>query len=118
MKYTVKNKDGELTYGSLEELKTAYVLGLVEPEDEVLEENTALWRKAGGIPLLVTARKVTVDRGHSFQQRGWFIAALVLAILDFYFLLKGYWLVGGLSAFVVTAFIMQLLVVSSRRKRS
>ena len=46
MKYTVKNKEGELTYGSLDEVKTAYVLGLIEADDEVLEDGASLWRKA------------------------------------------------------------------------
>ena len=117
MKYAVKTRDGELTYGSLEEVKTAYVLGLVEPDDEVLEENTQLWRKAGTIPLLVTAKKVTLNRGQSNQQRAWAIGALVMAIFCFYFLIKGYWLVGGLTGFAVAALLFQVTVVASRRKR-
>ena len=117
MKYTVKNKDGELTYGSLDELRTAYVLGLVEPEDEVLEENTRLWRKAGEIKLLVTAKKVTHDRGQSNQQRAWAIGALVMAIFCFYFVIKGYWLIGGLTGFGVAALLFQVTTLAAKRKR-
>lgn len=117
MKYTVKNKDGELTYGSMEEVKTAYVLGLVEAEDEVLEEGATLWRKAGAIPLLVTARKVNVARGESNVLRGWVIGALVLAFFAFYFLIKGVWLWGGLTAFGVVAMLAQVVRLSAKRKR-
>ncbi len=117
MKYTVKTRDGELTYGSLEEVKTAYVLGLIEPEDDVLEENTSLWRKAGGIPLLITAKKVTHDRGQSNQQRAWAIGALVMAIFCFYFLIKGYYLVGGLLGFAVAALLFQVTTLAAKRKR-
>ena len=117
MKYTVKNQDGELTYGSLEEVKTAYVLGLVEPEDQVLEEGATLWRKAGAIPLLVTAKKVTGDRGQSNAVRGWVIGALVLAFFAFYFLIKGSWVWGGLATFGVVSMLIRVTVLAARRKR-
>jgi hypothetical protein len=117
VKYTVKTRDGELTYGSLEEVKTAYVLGLIEPDDEVLEENARLWRKAGAIPLLITAKKVTHDRGQSNQQRAWAIGALVMAIFCFYFLIKGYWLTGVLTGFAVAVLLFQVTVLASKRKK-
>ena len=117
MKYTVRNKDGELTYGSMDEVKTAYVIGLIEAEDEVLEEGATLWRKAGGISLLVTARKVNVDRGQSNQQMYWAIGALVLAIFTFYCVVKGYWLLSGLLGFAVVSMMFRVTVLASTRKK-
>lgn len=117
MKYTVKNQDGELTYGSLEEVKTAYVLGLVEPDDEVLEEGTTRWRRAGEIPLLVTARKVTLARTESNLLRAYAFGSLVLAIFAFYFLVKGYWLPGFLTCFLVAALLFQVTLMATKRKR-
>lgn len=117
MKYTVKNKDGQLTYGSLEEVKTAYVLGLVESDDDVLEDGATLWRKAGAIPLLVTARKVSVQRGHSTALRGWIIGALVLSFFAFYFLIKGIWIWGGLAAFALVAMLLKITTLAARRPK-
>ncbi len=117
MKYTVKNKDGELTYGSMEEVKTAYVLGLVEPEDEILEEGAKVARKAGAIPLLVTAKKVNVERGDSKVLGGWVLGALALAMFAFYFLLNEHWKWGGLATFGVLAMLAQIVRLTARRKR-
>lgn len=117
MKYTVKNKDGELAYGSLEEVKTAYVLGLVEADDEVREDGAFEWRKAGGIPLLVTARKVSVDRSHSNALRGWIIGALVLSFFAFYFLVKGSWIWGGATLFGVVSILFRVTTLAARRPK-
>jgi hypothetical protein len=117
VKYTVKNSDGQLTYGSMEEVKTAYVLGLVEPEDEVLEDGSTMWRKAGAIPLLVTARKVSNLRGHSNALRGWVIGALVLSFFAFYFLIKGSWIWGGLTALGVVVLLIQVTVVAAKKPK-
>ena len=117
MKYTVKNKDGELTYGSLEEIKTAYVLGLVEPEDDVIEEGAKLARKAGAIPLLVTAKRVRIARGNSDTLRGWVFGALVLGIIGFYFLVTGAWLAGGALMFAVVSVLFRITTLAARKKK-
>src|SRR5688500_6598908 len=118
MKYTVKNQDGELTYGSMEEVKTAYVLGLVESDDEILEDGSKLWRKAGAIPLLVTARKVSVARGHSNTLRGWVFGALVLAIIGFYLLVTGNLLLGGVVMFAVVSVSFRITVLATKKKKT
>ncbi|MDC0708587.1 hypothetical protein POL68_08920 [Stigmatella sp. ncwal1] len=56
MRYRVRTPEGELDYASLGDLQQAYVQGLVEPHDEVLEEGGSLWRKAESLPVLVRAR--------------------------------------------------------------
>ena len=117
MKYTVKNKDGELTYGSLEEVKTAYVLGLIDADDDILEDGAKLARKAGAIPLLITARKVRVHQGQSNTLRGWIFGALVLSIIGFYLLVTNSWLLGGLAMVVVASMLFRITALASRRKK-
>ena len=118
MKYTVKNKDGELAYGSLEEVKTAYVLGLVEPEDEVLEEGGRLPRKAGAIPLLVTAKKVRGTRTHFDAIRGWIFGALVLGIIGFYLLVTGQLIFGGIVMVAVVSVCFRITMLAAKRKKT
>lgn len=57
MKFTVKTKEGELQFSSFGEVERAWLLGLVGPDDDVLEEGRTKWRKAGSIPLLAQARR-------------------------------------------------------------
>ena len=58
MKYRVRTKDGgELDYVSFGQVEQAWLLGLIEPDDMVFEEGKARGRRAGDIPLLVTARR-------------------------------------------------------------
>jgi hypothetical protein len=56
MRYRVRTPDGELDYPSQEDLVRAYTQGLVGPEDEVLEQGHATWRKAASLPALVRAQ--------------------------------------------------------------
>lgn len=120
MKYTVKNKDGELTYGTMEELKVAYVLGLVEAEDEVLEENTQLWRKAGGIPLLVTAKKVNVEKGQSRTLLAWTTAAILGAVAYFYVIIKGFMpgYFAVLLGIPIAGLLLKVTTLAAKQKRS
>jgi hypothetical protein len=117
MKYTVKNKDGSLTYNSLEEVKTAYVLGLVEEDDDVIEDGASLARKASAIPLLVTAKKVRGSKQHFDAIRGWVYGALVLAIIGFYLLVTGKLLYGGLVMFAVVSVSFRITMLAARRKK-
>ena len=59
MKYRVRSKDGELEFASFREVEVAWLNGLVEPGDEVLEEGATRWRKAENIPLLRSARRTS-----------------------------------------------------------
>ncbi|MCE9667036.1 hypothetical protein LY474_04335 [Myxococcus stipitatus] len=76
MRYVVRTPDGELTYPSLLDVERAYVQGLVDPDDEVREEDSAHWRKAGSLPVLARARRP----GSGMASRGqWLpVAAVVL----------------------------------------
>lgn len=52
MKYFVRNPDGELTFGSIHELRAMFEQGMVGPDDEVRAEDSQAWRKAAAIPEL------------------------------------------------------------------
>jgi hypothetical protein len=115
--YRVKTADGELTYGSLEEVKNAYVLGLIEADDEVLKDGDTLWRKAGGIPLLVTAAKSRRDSTRSNTQRFMLAGMLFGGLGGMYFLLKGNVGLGiGLSGIVVVLGLRMAITAAKLRK--
>lgn len=58
MRYRVRTRDGgELDYASFGQVEQAWLLGLIDPDDELLEEGRSRWRKAGSIPLLISARR-------------------------------------------------------------
>jgi hypothetical protein len=76
MRYRVRTPEGELEYENLLQVEQAYVSGLVEPEDEVLEEGSTLWRKAATIPALARARGTGArDWAHKNSQ----LLAIVIA---------------------------------------
>lgn len=56
MGYRVRTPDGELAYPTLRDVEVAYTQGLVDPDDEVLEDGHSTWRKASSIPALARAR--------------------------------------------------------------
>jgi hypothetical protein len=56
MGYRVRTPEGELAYPTLRDVEVAYIQGLVEPTDEVLEDGHSTWRKAASIPALARAR--------------------------------------------------------------
>lgn len=88
MRYRIRTKDGgELDYASFGQVEQAWLLGLIDPEDEVLEEGKTKWRRAGSIPLLVSARRTSeqVWRGTWFL---WTLIGLVGATVGLSLLSK------------------------------
>jgi hypothetical protein len=76
MKYTVRSPEGQLTFQSFGELERAFWSGLVDPEDEVLEDGASTWRKAKSFAVL---RRPPPQTDHEVQaQRMWLAAGLVL----------------------------------------
>jgi hypothetical protein len=73
MKFTVRTQDGELTFGSFGEVEKAWLLGLVGPEDELLEEGKSKWRKASSYPYLVNARRT----GEQAWGGAWFLWTVI-----------------------------------------
>jgi hypothetical protein len=96
MPYRVRTKDGELTYPSIAELSQAWQLGMVDPDDEVLEEGKEKWRKAGTLPFLVQFSPrgtPLLDRKIRFLV----VLALCLATVAIYWLVKGNLVAGALA---------------------
>ncbi len=114
MRYTVRTKDGSLTYGSMGEVEKAYRSGLVEPEDEIQEEGTTTWRKAGAIPVLARQPK-GLDR-LNVRSQAWTVFALCLLALSLYCLVKGLVWVAVASALAVS-FILTRVTYKAFRGR-
>jgi hypothetical protein len=73
MRYRVRNAEGEIEFQSFGQLEQAWLMGLVEPSDEVLEEGKSLWRRADTIPLLARARR----HGDGVWGGAWFLWTLI-----------------------------------------
>jgi hypothetical protein len=113
-KYRVKSKEGELVFGSFGEVERAWLQGLVEPDDEVLEEGSTRWRRAGSIPLLAKARRYG-NQVWGGTQNLWIFFAIVLISLDFYLLLRGHVLMA-IWLGVATAMILVRVMVNAHKK--
>ena len=115
-KWTVRTKDGELTYASFGEVEHAWLSGLVGPDDELLEDGNQKWRKAGSFPVLVNARR------HGNQVWGgtqmmWMIFAITLGSAALILLVKGHYLVGGLVAFIVASVTIRVTMMAFKRTK-
>lgn len=110
MKYIVKTSDGELTYGSIHELRAGFEQGLVEPEDQVREERSEIWRKAGALPEL---RAVSLNR----KQSGHFWVGLVglVCLSGALLLLFGHNGLGLLQRVLIAACLMVPVLAMSQR---
>jgi hypothetical protein len=115
-KYRVKSKEGELTFGSFGEVERAWLQGLVEPEDEVLEEGSTRWRKAKSIPLLAQARR-TGNQVWGGTQHFWIIFGIVLSSVALYLLSRGYWLYALVAAVIVGSLLFRVTTSAYRRTK-
>jgi hypothetical protein len=116
MKYRVRNQDGELEYGSFGQVEQAWLMGLIEPEDEILEEGKTMWRKAKSLPLLVRARR----SGDQVWMGTWFIWILIGVIGGsaalYQFHEKNY-AVGFIIAFAVAAVMFNITVKAYQKRK-
>ncbi|QSQ16400.1 hypothetical protein [Myxococcus landrumensis] len=110
MRYVVRTPDGELTYPSLGDVERAYTQGLVDPDDEVREESSELWRKAGSLPVLARARRPSAG----LAARGQWLAvagSVALGVLALTLVLKDSWslrIVGIVLALVVSSILTRV----------
>ena len=84
MKYWVRNQDGELEYSSFGQIEEAWLLGLVEPDDEIKEEGWEKWRKASSFPTLARARR----SGEQVWRGTWFAWVMLGVVGGTYALYK------------------------------
>jgi hypothetical protein len=132
MRFRVRTPDGELTYESFGEVERAYLAGLVEPQDEVLEDGTSRWRKAGAIPELARARRMG-NQVWGGTQMIWILIFITFGSVALYLLAKGwaaydkkeplqtvalhYWLPGGVLAIILGSLLTTITYRASKRSR-
>ncbi|HEX8702506.1 MAG TPA: hypothetical protein VF815_26970 [Myxococcaceae bacterium] len=105
MRYRVRTPDGELEYPSLRDVEQAYVQGLVDPQDEVLEEGATLWRKAESLPALARARRTSSSTFGSGQTLT-VVGSVALGVVALYLYFTG---VGVMWVLVIAMLIVPLL---------
>lgn len=118
MRYRVRNEHGELTFESFEALKEAFRQSLVDPDDDVMEEGAATWRKASTVPKLMESREAKPPLMQT-EARWYVIAIVVFAVgAGVLITLKKNNYVGLLIALVIAMFSTSFFVWSqTRRKR-
>lgn len=117
MRYRVRTPEGELEYESILHVEQAYAAGLVDPEDEVLEEGGTLWRKASTLPNLARARRPPKSKSTTRKQSLIILIAVVLGINSLLLVWSGKGLFGLLVAMIVVSLLWQVTVNAFRRKR-
>ena len=116
MKFTVRTQEGELIYGSFGEVEKAWLLGLVGPDDEILEEGKEKWRKASSFPLLMGARRT----GEQAWGGSWFLftcLAIISASIALWLIQAGMYLWGGLVALITVSMMLNVMVRVHKRSK-
>ena len=116
MKYTVRNKDGQLEYSSFGQVEQAWLMGFVEPADEILEEGKTLWRRADSYPLLMQARR----HGDDVWNGAWFLWALigvVGATIALVLFKEKMWLPAMIVSFVVAGLMFNVTMKAQQRRK-
>ncbi len=116
MRYRVRTPHGELDYPSLRDVEQAYVQGLVDPEDEVLEEGGTLWRKAASLPSLVRARRAAPGTGEDRAQKWTVLLSVVLGGLALYLLVSGAGLLWMLGLVMIVAWMLTRVMLKAFRR--
>lgn len=122
MRYTVRNKDGELTFEDRAELQEAARTGLVEADDEVKSEEDQAWRKAGSITWLTTAtaKKPGPINNPFFR---WMLLSSLGALAAFWLIYKGRaeksleMQAAGVAIVVVVALVLMRVTTNAQRRR-
>jgi hypothetical protein len=117
MRYRVRTPDGELEYESILHVEQAYVAGLVDPEDEVLEEGGTLWRKASTLPNLARARRPASSKSTNRTQSLIILIAVVLGVFSLLLVWSGRGLLALLGALGVISLLWRVTYDAFRRKR-
>ncbi|MCP3060942.1 hypothetical protein LXT21_19330 [Myxococcus sp. K38C18041901] len=117
MRYVVRTPDGELTYPSLLDVERAYVQGLVDADDEVREESSQTWRKAGSLPVLARAKSPAsglAARGQWLTVAG----AVLVGALALSLVLRDSWhlrILGIVLALVVSSLLTRVTFKAFKR---
>lgn len=120
MRYRVRTRDGgELDYASFGQVEQAWLMGLIDPDDELLEEGRSRWRKAGSIPLLISARRSSeqVWRGTWFL---WTLIGIIGATVGLGLLSREeleFKVAGVLVAFGIASLMVHVTVRAWERRK-
>lgn len=121
MKYSVRTKDGELTFESRAHLNEAARTGLVEPDDEVKREDESVWVKATRLPgLIVEQKKQSLFATPYFR---WVLLAVAGSIAAFTLIYKGRargdleLQAAGVGVVVLVAVILIRVTTNAQRRR-
>lgn len=118
MKYRVRSAEGELEYQSFGQIEQAWLMGLVEPSDEILEEGHTTWRRADSYPLLKRARR----DGDDVWTGSWFLWAVIgvfgaTAALQMLQQKALEWKAAGLVVSVGLAIVLIQVTVRAQKRR-
>lgn len=116
MGYRVRNQDGELRFETFSQLRDAYVHQMVGPDDEVSEDGSGQWQKAGTMPRLVEALKAQPT---TWQREGrWYVLAAVLLAAGAYFVVTGWGMVSfAIIAVIVVSFVTWTTFSGVKKRR-
>jgi hypothetical protein len=117
MRYRVRTPEGELEYESILHVEQAYLSGLVDPEDEVLEEGGTLWRKASTLPNLARARRPAASKSANRQQTLTILIAVVLGLFALLLVWSGRGLLALLITMAAGSLLWRVTADAFRRKR-
>jgi hypothetical protein len=116
-KYRVRSKEGELEFKSFGEVEKAWLMGLVGPDDELLEDGKTTWRKAGSIPLLAQARR-SGNAVWNGTQMAWMIFAVTFGSIALYCITQGMrkqsYVMMGIGCIIAFAVAGTLMTVTYR----
>ena len=116
MKFKVRTPEGELEFQSFGEVERAWLMGLVGPEDELLEDGKTMWRKASSFPLLVNARR-TGEQAWGGSWFLWTVMGIMLGSCALWLIRDGYYLYGGLVGIAVAMVMTHVTVKASKRSK-
>jgi hypothetical protein len=116
LKYKVKTQDGELEFQSFGEVERAWLMGLVGPDDELLEDGKTMWRKASSFPHLVNARR-TGDQAWGGSWFLWTVIGVTLGSSALWLLKAGEYLYGGLLGLMTAMVMIHVTVRAAQRSK-
>lgn len=118
MRYRVRTPEGELEYESILHVEQAYLAGLVDPEDEVLEEGGTLWRKAATIPTLARARGTGIQYwAHKNSQTLSIVIAAIAGLFSLFLMKMGYGLWALAPALGASSMVWRVTYKAFNRRR-
>ncbi|MBL8953561.1 MAG: hypothetical protein JNK82_22490 [Myxococcaceae bacterium] len=116
MKFKVRTQEGELEFKSFGEVEQAWLMGLVGPDDELLEDGKTSWRKASSFPLLVQARR-TGEQAWGGSWFLWTVIGILLGSAALWLIKDGHYLYGGTLGIMTAMVMVHVTVRASQRSR-